>query len=195
MIIPKILVFPGSTRAASINGRLAAVIAKELSLLDADVTRISLDDYSLPIYNGDFEVEHGVPQNVFKLARIFAAHQGIVIVTPEYNSSMPPLLKNTLDWLSRISKDKGRPLTPYRGNIFALAASSGGGLGGIRVLPHLRDVLVSVGAQVISEQLALGNASSAYDDMDNLVAERPQELLRSLCLSLIDKAKWYCQDA
>ncbi len=186
---PKILVFPGSNRAGSINARLAAVIAKELALLEADVTRISLADYPLPIFDEDLEHEKGVPDNAMKLARLFASHQGIVIVTPEYNSSLPPLLKNSLDWISRISMNGDKPLAPYRGNIFALAASSQGALGGIRVLPHLRDILVSIGAQVISEQLALGNTDQAYDDNDNLVDERSRMLLSTLCNSLVERSK------
>jgi len=186
---PKILVFPGSNRSGSINARLAAVITRELALLEADVTRISLTDYPLPMFDEDLEREKGIPDNVMKLARLFASHQGIVIVTPEYNSSLPPLLKNALDWISRISMDGDKPLAPYRGNIFALAASSQGALGGIRVLPHLRDILVSIGAQVISEQLALGDAGQAYDDSDNLVGERPRLLLSALCTSLLERSK------
>ncbi len=188
MTIPKILVFPGSNRSGSINAKLAGVITKELALKGAEVTRISLSDYPLPLFDEDLENEKGIPENVMKLARLFASHQGIVIVTPEYNSSLPPLLKNTLDWVSRVSKDGGKPLTPYRGNYFALAASSGGGLGGIRVLPHVRDILVSIGAQVITEQVALGNAGSAYDDMENLKEGRSRDLLGNLCVSLIEKS-------
>ncbi len=192
MTMPKILVFPGSSRSGSINARLAAVIAKELALAGVDVTRISLIDYTLPLFHEDLESEKGIPENALKLARLFALHQGIVIVTPEYNSSLPPLLKNTLDWISRVSRDGGKPLAPYRNNIFALAASSNGGLGGIRVLPHLRDILVSIGAQVVTEQLALGNADKAYDEKENLVGERPQALLTALCSSLIDHSARYC---
>lgn len=192
MTIPKILVFPGSNRSGSINAKLAAVIAKELALTGADVTRISLVDYALPLFSEDLESEKGIPANVLKLARLFATHQGIVIVTPEYNSSLPPLLKNTLDWISRVSRDGGEPIAPYRGNIFALAASSHGGLGGIRALPHLRDILVSIGAQVITEQLALGNAGKAYDEGENLVGDRPQALLKGLCNSLIENSSRYC---
>ncbi len=191
MTIPKILVFPGSNRSGSINAKLAGVITKELALKGAEVTRISLNDYPLPLFDQDLESEKGIPENVMKLARLFASHQGIVIVTPEYNSSLPPLLKNTLDWVSRVSKDNGKPLTPYRGNYFALAASSGGGLGGIRVLPHVRDILVSIGAQVITEQVALANAYDAYDDMENLKEGRSRDLLGNLCVSLIDKTSRY----
>ncbi len=190
MTTPKILVFPGSNRAGSINARLAGVITKELALQGAEVTRISLLDYPLPMFDEDLESEKGIPDNVMKLARLFATHQGVVIVTPEYNSSLPPLLKNTLDWISRVSKDGTKPLAPYRGNHFALAACSGGGLGGIRVLPHLRDILVSIGGQVITEQLALANAYSAYDDMENLKPGRSRELLGGMCASLIEKSKW-----
>jgi len=193
MAPPKILVFPGSNRSGSINARLAAVITKELALMEAEVTRISLEDYPMPLFHEDLQTEKGIPENVMKLARLFASHHGVVIVTPEYNSSLPPLLKNTLDWLSRVSSDSGKPLAPYAGNYFALAASSGGGLGGIRVLPHLRDILISIGAQVITEQVALGNAHNAYDDMDNLKEGRALDLMQNLCKSLIEKATWHAR--
>lgn len=193
MASPKILVFPGSNRSGSINARLAAVITKELALMGAEVTRISLEDYPMPLFHEDLQTEKGIPESVMKLARLFASHHGVVIVTPEYNSSLPPLLKNTLDWLSRVSSDNGKPLAPYHGNYFAIAASSGGGLGGIRVLPHLRDILISIGAQVITEQLALGNAHNAYDEMDNLKEGRARDLLQNLSKSIIEKATWHAR--
>ncbi len=91
----KILVFAGSIRSGSLSARLAALAAKELALADADVTLISLADYPLPIYDGDLEDEKGIPENAAKLARLIAANQGVFIATPEYNNSLPPLLKNT----------------------------------------------------------------------------------------------------
>ncbi len=191
MAMPKILIFPGSNRSGSINAQLAAVIAKQLAFMQAEITRISLLEYPLPLFSEDLETERGIPANVMKLARLFATHQGIVIVTPEYNSSLPPLLKNTLDWISRVDRDGEEPILPYHSNIFAIAAASGGGLGGIRVLPHLRDILVSIGAQVISEQLALGNVHDAYDDHENLKEGRPLDLLEALCVSLVEKSSVY----
>src|SRR5580692_10483780 len=99
---PKILIIAASLRTGSHNARLAALAAKELTLAEADVTRISLQDYPLPIYDADLEAKSGVPHNAVQLKRMLTAHQGILIVTPEYNASVPALVKNTIDWISRV---------------------------------------------------------------------------------------------
>jgi len=98
----KILVIPGSLRTGSLNAKLAATLAHELSQAGADVTRISLADFPLPIYDGDLQAKSGVPKNAVNLKRMMASHHGVVLVTPEYNSSVPPLVKNTIDWVSRV---------------------------------------------------------------------------------------------
>ena len=124
MASPKILVFAGSIRTGALSGKLAALAAKELALADADVTQISLADYPLPIYNGDLEKEKGVPENAKKLARLIAAQQGVFIATPEYNNSLPPLLKNTIDWVSRIKPAPNG--IPYRNKVYGIGSTSDG---------------------------------------------------------------------
>jgi NAD(P)H-dependent FMN reductase len=101
MASARILVFAGSIRTGALSGKLANAAAKELALTDADVTKISLADYPLPIYDGDLEAAKGVPENATKLAQLIAANQGIFISTPEYNHSLPPLLINAIAWVSR----------------------------------------------------------------------------------------------
>src|SRR5271154_341951 len=97
MVTPKILVIPGSLRIASNNGRLAALAAKELALADADVTRISLLDYPLPLFDAEMTGEVGTPQNAVLLRRMVEAHQGVFMTSPEYSASVTPLMKNTID--------------------------------------------------------------------------------------------------
>jgi NAD(P)H-dependent FMN reductase len=108
MPIPKILVLPGSTRAGSHNVRLAALAAKELTLLDVDVTRISLADYPLPLYEADLDARTGQPANALTLKQMIMAHQGIFIASPEYSASVTPILKNAIDWVSRRA-ERGDP--------------------------------------------------------------------------------------
>jgi chromate reductase, NAD(P)H dehydrogenase (quinone) len=96
MSSPKILVIPGSLRSGSYNVRLAALATKELTLANADVTRISLADYPLPMYDAEL-AKSGPPLNAFKLKQALGAHRGIFIACPEYNASFPPLVKNTID--------------------------------------------------------------------------------------------------
>src|SRR6202043_907647 len=97
----KILVIPGSLRTGSLNVRLAAAAAYQFAQAGADVTRISLADFPLPIYDGDLQSKSGVPKNALNLKRMIGAHHGVLVVTPEYNSSVPPLVKNTIDWVTR----------------------------------------------------------------------------------------------
>src|SRR6187401_3799495 len=106
MANPRILVFAGSIRTGSFNARLAAIAAKEIALAGAEVTRISLADYPMPIYDGDLEAASGPPENAIKLKRMMMAHPGVFIASPEYNASVTPLLKNTLDWISRVRDGK-----------------------------------------------------------------------------------------
>ena len=98
MANPKILVIPGSARTGSHNVRLAALAEKELTLIDADVTRISLQDYPLPIYDADDDARAGQPANAIKLKQMITAHHGVFIASPEYSASVTPLLKNAIDW-------------------------------------------------------------------------------------------------
>jgi len=189
---PKILVFAGSIRTASFNVRLAALAAKELALLNVDVTRISLLDYPLPLYHGDLETEQGPPTNAVRLKRMFALHHGVFIASPEYNASITPLLKNTLDWVSRVREASDPPLSAYRERIFALGAASNGTYGGYRSLMALRQVLeLGCGAMVVPEQVAVAEAASAFDAMDNLREERHAQKLRSVLGQLVEYARHY----
>lgn len=185
----KILVIPGSLRTGSLNARLAAVAVDGLARLDVDVTKISLGDFPLPIYDGDLESSSGVPMPALNLKRMISAHHGVLIVTPEYNASLPPLLKNAIDWVSRV-QDKGETAGQvYRETPFAIAAASNGRLGGTRCLQALRLVLSSCRAMVIPNQLALSFADEAYDDMDRLKHAGDIEALQAMLRQLVDVAQ------
>jgi chromate reductase, NAD(P)H dehydrogenase (quinone) len=190
MAAPKILVIPGSLRTGSHNARLAALAIKELVLAEADVTRISLADYPLPIYDADLEAKSDVPHNAVALKRVVSAHQGVLIVTPEYNASVPPLVKNTIDWISRVRERGEAPLAMFKHRVFALGAASPGPFSGMRSLLALRQVLeIGCGALVIPEQIAVGRADQAFDDMDNLKDERLAATLKASVHALIDAAQ------
>ena len=193
MKTPRILVLPGSNRSGSHNVRLAATLTGHLSLLECDVTRISLADYPLPIYDADLETQKGQPENARKLARLFHEHDGVVLVSPEYNTSLTPLMKNTLDWISRVGSDQHGKLVPYRGKIFAIASASPGAYGGIRGLNHLRAILVNVGALVLTEQLAVAKAETAFDGMDQLVDQRTAGFLDTMVHSIVEKAALFAR--
>jgi chromate reductase, NAD(P)H dehydrogenase (quinone) len=186
---PKILVFAGSIRTASFNARLAALAVKELALLNADATRISLVDYPLPLYDGDTEATSGAPQNAVKLKRLFVIHHGVFIASPEYNASITPLLKNTLDWISRVRETAEPALVAYKQRVFALGAASNGTYGGYRSLIALRHVLeLGCGALVLPEQIAVRDAATAFDDKDNLRDEANASRLRTVLGRLVESA-------
>src|SRR3979409_1730238 len=154
----KILVIPGSLRTGSLNARLAATAAYELAQADAEVTRISLGDFPLPIYDGDLQTKSGVPKHAINLKRMIGAHHGVLIVTPEYNSSVPPLVKNTIDWVSRVQDAHESRGDVFKGRVFAIASASGSRLGGTPALAALRRLLSACHAAVIPNQLPLSFA-------------------------------------
>jgi chromate reductase, NAD(P)H dehydrogenase (quinone) len=182
----KILVIPGSLRTGSLNARLAAAAAYEFAQAGVDVTRISLGDFPLPIYDGDLQSRFGVPKNAVNLKRMMSAHHGVLIVTPEYNSSVPALVKNTIDWVSRVQDAHETRGQVFRERAFALAAASESRLGGTRSLAALRLILSACQATVIPNQLALSFASEAYDDMDRLKHPADIEALGTLARQLIE---------
>jgi chromate reductase len=182
----KILIIPGSLRTGSLNAKLAAAAAQEFVRAGADVTRISLGDFPLPIYDGDLQTKAGVPKNAINLKRMIGTHHGVLIVSPEYNSSLPPLLKNAIDWMSRVQDAHETRGQVFRERAFAIAAASGGRLGGTRCLAALRLILSACRATVIPNQLALSFADEAYDDMDRLKHPADIEALNALVRQLID---------
>jgi chromate reductase len=182
----KILVIPGSLRTGSLNAKLAAAAAYQFAQAGADVTRISLGDFPLPLYDGDLQTKSGVPRNAVNLKRMIGAHHGVLIVTPEYNSSVPPLVKNTIDWVTRVQDVQETRGQVFRERAFAIAAASESRLGGTRALAALRLVLTACHATVIPNQLALSFAMEAYDDMDRLKHPADVEALGALVRQLID---------
>ena len=182
----KILVIPGSLRTGSLNARLAAAAVHEFAQAGAEVTRISLGDFPLPIYDGDLQTKSGVPKNAVNLKRMIGAHHGVLIVTPEYNSSVPPLVKNTIDWVTRVHDLHETRGQIFRERAFAIAAASESRLGGTRALAALRLILAACQATVIPHQLALSFAGEAYDDMDRLKLAADAEALKALVRQLID---------
>ena len=158
-----ILCFAGSARKKSLNKQLAKQAAGIAQAAGADGQFIDLADYTLPLYHGDEETELGLPEHAKTLKAMFTAADGLFIVSPEYNSSISPLLKNTIDWVSRSHTENEIALSAYQGKIAGLAAASPGGLGGLRGLPPLRILLCNIGVTVVPHQTAVG---SAYDKIN-----------------------------
>ena len=189
MPVPKILVTAGSLRAGSRNARLAALVAKELTLAEAEVTRISFADYPLPLFDADLMTDRGLPKHVLELKDMLAAHQGVFIASPEYSASVSPLIKNAIDWMSRGRDRNEANYAGFKDRIFALGSAANGAAGGVRGLMALRQILeLGCGALVIPEQITVGRAAQAFDDMDNLKDETPAAALKALVRRLIEMA-------
>lgn len=181
----KILIIPGSIRTGSHNVKLAAAAAHRLAQAGADVTRISLADFPLPIFNDDLSP----PRHAVNLKRMIGAHHGVLLVTPEHNGSIPALLKNAIDWVASVQEPRESCAEVLRTRPFAIAAASDDRLGGVRALDALRLILSACGAIVTGSQLALSHASEAYDDMDRLRHDADRDALDALVRQLIAVAQ------
>ena len=190
MATPKILVFSSSTRTGSYNTKLAALAAKQLTLADIDVTRISLSDYPLPLYDADLDARTGQPANALRLKQMIMAHHGVFIASAEYSASVTPILKNAIDWVSRV-REKGDPsYAAFKNRVFAVSAASVGRGGGLRSIMALRQVLeLGCGALVIPEVVAIPRADQAFDDMDNIVDTHIANLFHAQLDRLVEMAR------
>ncbi|MBZ0068000.1 MAG: NAD(P)H-dependent oxidoreductase [Thiobacillus sp.] len=180
--MPKILAFSGSIRRDSWNRKLIQAAVDATRAAGGDVTLIDLADYPLPIYNGDLEDKDGLPDNALRLKALFKEHDALLISSPEYNSSVPPLLKNTIDWVTREWQGESG-LVPYQNKVAAIMSASPGSLGGMRMLPHLRQILNTLGVLVLPGQFALAHADTAFD-AENGALQSP-ERLHALVLELV----------
>lgn len=187
----RILVFAGSARRDSLNKKLAREAARFAREAGAEATFVDLDDYPIPLFHGDLEAAEGMPENARKLRALFLAHDALLVASPENNSSVTALLKNTIDWLSRdLGEGRGDDsgLAPWRGKVAGLMAASPGAFGGVRGLPHLRQVLATLGVTVLGTQVAVPRAHEAFGDDGRLVEERVAKSVRALAEAVAQAA-------
>lgn len=183
-----IVVLSGSARKDSVNKKLAHAAANLIEGDDIKLTLVEWDDYQFPMYHGDLEARQGMPENAQKFKDLLISADALVIATPEYNSSVTPLLKNAIDWASRPAPDEP-PLIAFRGKVAALMAASPGGLGGIRVLVHLRDILGNIGMHVLPDQVTISGAYDKFDDNNNLNDDSKKSQVQNLVNNAVDLAR------
>lgn len=177
---PRILAFGGSLRRDSYNQKLAAIAAAGGRESGAEVTLISLRDFALPIFDEDLEAASGMPEAAKRLKAIFREHNGLIIASPEYNSSITAALKNAIDWVSR-SESKDEPvLSALSGKTAVVLSASPGGLGGLRGLAHLRAILGSIGMIVLPDQIAISKAYEAFTADGALADSKKQASVKAL---------------
>ena len=166
MTKPKILAFAGSAKKESLNKKILAVAVQGAQEAGAEVTVIDLREYPLPIMDEDLEAAEGIPAKAKELRALFADNHGLLLACPEYNSSITPLLKNTIDWVSRPDQD-GSGLRFFNDKTASLISASGG-LGGLRGLVHVRAILGNIGVHVLPKQLAVSGATKLFNDDDSI---------------------------
>jgi len=159
---PRIIAFAGSTRKDSYNKKLVQIAAAAARTAGADVEVIDLKNFPLPLFDEDFEKESGLPENAKALKKLFIAADGFLIASPEYNSSVTAVMKNTIDWISRPVSGEA-PLAAFMGKSAALMAASPGGLGGLRGLVHIRSILGNIGVLLLPDQVAVPKAYEAFN--------------------------------
>jgi chromate reductase len=186
--MPKLLILPGSARRDSVNRKLAAVAAQLAAEAGAEVELIDPADHELPLFNGDLEDAGGLPAAAKQLKAKVTAADAIVFVSPEYNSSVTPLMKNFIDWVSRSETDDEPALSAYRDKVAGLLAASPGALGGLRGLVHLRSILGNIGVLVVPKQFALGGAYGKFDDSGKLTDESAIKGVRAVIQEVVSVA-------
>lgn len=174
-----ILAFAGSIREASFNQKILQIAVDGAREAGAEVTLLNLADYQMPIYNGDLEAGDGLPENALKLKTLFADHDGLLISSPEYNSSLSPLLKNTIDWISR-PHDGVSGVTLFQGKFVGIMAASPGRVGGLLGLGHLRQIMTTLQANVIGKQFVVPFAGDAFDDNGGMKDANNTNALKSI---------------
>ncbi len=180
----KILAFSGSARAKSYNQAVATATAKLAEGEQAQVTVVNLADYPMPLFNEDDEAERGTPPEAKAFKQLLMDHDAFIIASPEYNSSYPALLKNAIDWASRMEEGE-KPLQVFKGKTALILASSAGALGGMRVLVVLRMLLGNIGVHVIPSQKAIGKVNTLIDESGVLSDEKTLGQLQKLADELV----------
>ena len=180
---PRFLAFSGSARRESLNRKLLAVLVDAVQSLKAEVTVADLNTYELPLYHGDLEDASGLPSSAVRLIEEIQQHDGLLIASPEYNSMMTPLLKNTIDWCTRGDDN------PFVGKIVAVVSASPGQLGGIRSFTLTRQLLLHLGARIVPEQCILPAGDEAFDANGRLLKERTQKSVEKLARATVELAR------
>lgn len=182
---PKILAFAGSLRKGSYNKKLIKIAARGAEEAGAAITIIDLNDFQLPIYNEDDETAKGLPENALKLKKLMQESDGFIIATPEYNSSLPAVVKNTIDWASRKASPDEQELICFRDKIALILSASPGNLGGLRSLTHLRAILENIYTMVLPEQKAISQANDAFNEDGSLKNPKQEQAVKNLAKKLV----------
>jgi len=186
----RLLFFAGSAREGSYNKKLARLGRHIAEANGIEAVFVDLKDYPMPIYNGDLEAAEGPPERARAFKALLGGYEGVFIASPEYNASVTPLLKNTLDWVTRVRAKGESGLEVFQSRVFAIGGASPGNYGGMRSLLQLRQILaVGTGALVIPQQVAVPRAAGAFEEDGSLKDEAQQKLCTNVVEALAVAAK------
>jgi chromate reductase, NAD(P)H dehydrogenase (quinone) len=176
----RFLVFSASTRAASLNGRLARLAAASIEANGGSVDFRPMADFDTPTYNADVQDAEGFPAGADQLRECIQTNDAFVISSPEYNASMPGGLKNSIDWVSRFSP---QPFNEKHGLLLSASPSM---VGGNRGLWALRVPLEHLGVRVYPDMFSLAQAHQALGSDDRLAGSQLQERFDSTVVGFMD---------
>jgi chromate reductase, NAD(P)H dehydrogenase (quinone) len=183
----KVLVFAASLRTESLNRKLAAIAARVAEQNGAIVDLASMRDFDVPSYDGDIELAQGIPSGAKELQRRLTENDAFIISSPEYNLSMPGVLKNLIDWTSRF---RPQPFDERHGLLLSASPSLAGGNRGLWAL---RMPLEHLGSRIFPDMFSLSMAHKAFadDDLADLALRARFEKSLQAFLSLAEAAKHY----
>ena len=164
----RILAIAGSARTSSANQTLAGLVVSDLIARDRVATMIDLADYEMPLYNGDLEERDGVPDAAHRLKEAFDSADGLIVASPEYNGAMTPLLKNSIDWVSRLDLDV------LRGKLVGLMATTPGRRGGVHGLGIVRQWFDYLGLDVAANDFALPSYNHMIEMSGATISLKPE---------------------
>jgi chromate reductase, NAD(P)H dehydrogenase (quinone) len=174
----RVLAFAASARKDSFNRKFLAVAVDAVRAAGCEVALADLNDYELPIFNADLEDGEGMPASAAKLVGLIAGSHALLVASPEYNSMITPLLKNTIDWCSRADQN------PFEGKVAAVISASPGIHGGARSLAMAQQLLLKLGCHVVPGQCILPHADRAFDAQGRLLEERAGKSVQAMAASL-----------
>ncbi len=175
--MPTALTLSGSIRTGSVNQKLQKAMGERLEAAGVAVNAISLADFEMPLFNEDLEPDN-TPEAAGRLAELFRSHDIVFIACPEYNGGVPPLMVNTIAWLSR------QKPSPFRHAVFGIGGVSSGKYGTIWSQSHLRDSLSKIGALVVPTLLGIGPAETAIGEDGEILEEAVEKKLGQMVKEL-----------
>jgi NAD(P)H-dependent FMN reductase len=179
---PIIVAFAGSNRQGSLNRAALSLAEAGARQAGAQVLSINLRDYPMPLYDAEFHQANGVPESVRQMRELLRPAAALLVASPEYNSSITPLLKNTIDWLSQSVADgagAGGGRMPFDGKVVGLLGASVGGFGAIRALPHVSFIFSNLGS-IVLPVVAVPAADKLFHADGSIANERQARGLEDL---------------